>query len=87
MRDLPDDAIEPIEKQVLAAVPVEAINPKNFAPGEIRMVPWTDPQTGVKENRFYGQHSFVRDMTRPGRNVSSIQTPNGRYNVAKARYE
>jgi hypothetical protein len=77
MRALPDDAIEPIETQVLAAVPVEAINPANYEPGEIRLVPWTDPQTGRKENRFYGQHSFVKDMMRPGRRVTGFRTPHG----------
>jgi hypothetical protein len=77
MRALPDDAIEPIETQVLAAVPVEAINPANYEPGEIRLVPWTDPLTGRKENRFYGQHSFVKDMMRPGRRVTGFRTPHG----------
>ena len=74
-RDLRSDALDVFEPQLLKAVKREAINPKNFAPGEIRLVPWVDPQTGRKENRFYGQEFFVKQMMRPGRRVVKFLAP------------
>ena len=84
--ELRGDALSVMAPKLVEARRVEAINPANFDPDEIRLVPWTDPQTGRKENRFYGQHSFVKDMTRPGRRVVSFTTSNGRYDAVKARY-
>ncbi len=84
--ELRGDALSVMVPKLVEARKVEAINPANFDPDEIRLVPWTDPQTGRKENRFYGQHSFVRAMGRPGRRVVSFTTSNGRYDAAKARY-
>ena len=77
MRGLPDDAIPTIVPQVLTDAVKEAKNPANFHPGEIRLVPWTDPQTGRKENHFYGEESFVKNMMRPGRRVIGFRTPHG----------
>ena len=77
MRGLPDEAIPAIEPQVLTDAVKEAKNPANFHPGEIHLVPWTDPQTGRKENHFYGEESFVKNMMRPGRRVIGFRTPHG----------
>jgi hypothetical protein len=74
-RGLRADALDALEPQLLNAVTKEAINFANFAPGEIRLVPWIDPQTGRKENRFYGTESFVKQMTRPGRRVVRFLAP------------
>ena len=81
-RGLRADALDALEPQLLNAVTKEAVNPANFAPGEIRLVPWIDPQTGRKENRFYGQESFIREMTRPGRRVVRFMAPADSYGRA-----
>jgi hypothetical protein len=45
--------------------------------GEMREVTRTDPKTGHKEIRFYGQRSFVADLGRPGRRVVKFRTSDG----------
>jgi hypothetical protein len=85
-RSLRSDALEALEPQLLRAVVTEAVNPANLEPGELRMIPKIDPQTGVKTNNWYGQDSFVKFMGRPGRRVVSFLTDRGRYDVATARY-
>lgn len=85
MRSLEPDVLAVFEPQVLRAVEKEAVNPANFAPGEIRPIQKTY-KDGQKYIDFYGQHSFVRDMTRPGRRVVSFTTSNGRYDAMKGRY-
>jgi hypothetical protein len=45
--------------------------------GEMRAVTKVDPVTGYKETRFYGRESFVKDMNRPGRRVTSFRTDHG----------
>lgn len=49
-RGLRADALDAFVPQLLQAVVKEAVNPANFAPGEIRLVPKINPQTGMKEN-------------------------------------
>jgi hypothetical protein len=96
-RDLRADALDAIEPQLLKTVEVEAVNPANFAPGELRLVPKIDQQTGLKTNNWYGQESFVRLPNfgcetqalggyRPGRRVVSFTTDRGRYDAIKARW-
>lgn len=81
-RGLPDNVLSRFAPQLVAAVKVEAVNPANFEPGEIRLIPWTDPQTGRKENRFYGQEHFTKFMGRPGRRVISFTTDRGRFDAS-----
>jgi hypothetical protein len=48
--------------------------------GELREITRTDPRTGLKEIRFYGQQSFVLDPAyghRPGRRVVKFRTSDG----------
>jgi hypothetical protein len=85
-RSLRADALDALEPQLLKAVAVEAINPTNFEPGELRLVPSIDPQTGVKTNNWYGAESFVKAMSRPGRRVESFVTQHGKYDARKAKY-
>lgn len=86
-RGMPVDALYTFVPQLINAVKTEAVNPKNFEPGEIRMFVKTDPNSGLRFNEFYGQEFFVKQMMRPGRSVAQFITDHGRYNVAKARYE
>jgi hypothetical protein len=77
MRALPDDALNVIEPQVLAAVPIEANNPIHVPFGELKKIEEVDPYGQVKQIKFIGQQSFVAQMGRPGRRVVSFNTPNG----------
>jgi hypothetical protein len=45
--------------------------------GEMREITRVDPKNGYKETRFYGQRSFVADLGRPGRRVTSFRTDHG----------
>jgi hypothetical protein len=86
-KTLPNDALYQLIPQVLDAS-VQGFNDPSTVPfGEFREKPFVDPATGRRGTEFIGQDNFCRFMGRVGRSVSSIQTPNGRYNVAKARYE
>ena len=75
------------QPKLLQAVVKEAVNPANFAPGEIRLVPKINPQTGMKENHWYGQEFFVKHwpMNRPGRRVEYFITSRGRYDARKGK--
>jgi hypothetical protein len=46
-------------------------------PGEMREITRIDPKNGHKETRFYGQRSFIADLGRPGRRVTSFRTDHG----------
>lgn len=81
-RQLRDDALDAIEPLFLKVIEKEAIDPKNFAPGEIRGITKIDPQTGNKRIDYYGQESFVKDMMRPGRRVVSFTTDRGRFDAS-----
>ena len=85
-RGLRADALYSFVPQLLQAVKKEAVNPNNFEPGEIRMIPKVDPVTGVRSNEFYGRDHFTKFMGRPGRRVTSFTTSNGRYDAAKGKY-
>ena len=84
-RGLRADALKAIVPSLLKACAEEAVDPKNLAPGEIRMVVRKDIN-GVEHRDWIGQQSFVRDMMRPGRRVVSFTTDRGRYDAAKARW-
>ena len=81
MRDLRADALDALEPQVLQAVAVEAINPENLAPGEIRAIEKVD-EFGNKRIDWVGRESFVKDMMRPGRRVVSFTTDRGRFDAS-----
>jgi hypothetical protein len=71
-RDLKADALQIFEPQLLNACVVEARNPKNIPAGEIREVKNFDEYGTLKTVEFYGQESFVKQMMRPGRRVTSF---------------
>ena len=85
-RGLRSDALAVFEPQLLTAVVAEANNPAHVPPGELRKIERHDEYGKLKFVDWVGQESFVKQMMRPGRHVASVQTPNGRYEVAKARY-
>lgn len=59
-------ALKPLESKLLRDCVVEAYNPNNVPPGEIREVVKTD-SNGLKMREFIGRECFVKDMGRPGR--------------------
>jgi hypothetical protein len=61
-----------MEPDLLAAVQVEAWNPCHVPPGELRERKIMDEYGKVKEIRFIGQESFVKQMGRAGRRVISF---------------
>ena len=79
MRDLGQDALQPIENQVLNAVVVEAYNPKNVPIGELRKVEKLDDYGKLTEINWIGQESFIKLLPdyRPGRRVTSFRTEQG----------
>jgi hypothetical protein len=62
------------EPQVYQAAAVAYARNDTVPAGEMRAVTKVDPATGYKETRFYGRESFVKDMNRPGRRVTSFRT-------------
>jgi hypothetical protein len=75
-RKLEADALQQFAPQLVEAVKVEAVNPANLRPDEIKPIERLDPQTGrVMYRDWIGQHSFVRDMGRPGRRVVRFLAP------------
>jgi hypothetical protein len=76
-KTLPYDAVKNFEPEMLRACVDEYRNPANVPPGQLRMIPRTDPQTGMKFNEFYGQDCFTKQMMRPGRRVVSFRTDHG----------
>jgi hypothetical protein len=88
MRGLPADVLAPSWENLLKpAIQKEAFNPATVPPGEFREIKRKNPANGAVLHDFIGQDCFVKLMGRPGRHVVSFQTSNGRYNVAKQRYE
>jgi hypothetical protein len=68
MRGLHDTALDPIEGEVLKAVPQEFYNPATVAPGELRKIEVMDEYGKVKTVDFVGD-SFVKQFTVPGRSA------------------
>jgi hypothetical protein len=70
------------EPMVYQAAAVAYARDDTVPPGELREVTKIDPVTGYKEVRFYGRQSFVRDMNREGRRVTSFRTDHGYVDAA-----
>jgi hypothetical protein len=66
-RGLEADALKVFEPQLLQAAVQEAFNPANVPEGQLREIITRDERNGQEIHQFIGQHSFVRDMTIPGR--------------------
>ena len=77
-RGLKSDALPIFERQLLAAVQVEANNPAHVPVGELKKIERHDAYGQVKFIDFIGQTSFVKSPEygfRPGRRVSAFRTP------------
>jgi len=72
MRELKADALGVLEPQVLQAAVVEANNPVHVPEGELRKVEELDEYGKLKTIKWIGQESFVKQMGRPGRRVTSF---------------
>lgn len=85
-RGLEADVLERFAPMLVEAVKVEAVNPQNLKPDEIRAVERLDPQTGqVRMRDWVGQRSFVADPAygfRPGRKVVRFLAPTDHYGRA-----
>jgi hypothetical protein len=84
-RGLRSDALDALEPQLLEAVAVEAVNPENLPPGEIRPIERID-QLGNKRIDWVGRESFVKDMMRPGRRVVSFTTDRGKFDAIRSKW-
>ena len=71
-RGLPADVLNPFEAQLLSAVVVEANNPIHVPVGELRKIEELDEYGKLKTIKWVGQESFVKQMGRPGRRVTSF---------------
>jgi hypothetical protein len=67
-----DSVLNALEPDLLSAVLVEAWNPCHVPPGELHERKVMDDYGRVKEIRFVGSESFVKQMGRPGRRVVSF---------------
>jgi len=59
-RGLKADALGVFEPQLLAAAQVEAHNPNNVPPGQLREIVVRDPHNGSEVRKFVGQDHFVK---------------------------
>jgi len=71
-RTLNDTALAALEPQLYQTVRDIALDPASVPRGTMREVVKVDPKNGHKEIHFVGRESFVRDFTRPGRQVVSF---------------
>src|SRR5262249_44017605 len=71
-RELKADALGVLEPQLLDAVVVEANNSVHVPLGELRKVEELDEFGKLKTIKWIGQESFVKQMGRPGRRVTSF---------------
>jgi hypothetical protein len=76
IRQISNDVLDVFEPQILQACRAEAYNAASVPLGEMRRVIELDPN-GLKIVSYIGQESFVREMGRPGRRVTSFRTSNG----------
>jgi len=76
IRKMPTDVLNVFEPQILQACKAEAYNASSVPPGEMRRVVEVD-SNGMKIVKWIGQESFVKDMGRPGRRVTSFRTSQG----------
>ena len=70
--DIRADALQVLEPQLLNACVAEANNPQNVPAGELRKIERLDEYGKVKTIDWIGQESFVKQMMRPGRRVTSF---------------
>ncbi|MDE2102508.1 MAG: hypothetical protein KGL39_35000 [Patescibacteria group bacterium] len=73
-----DKAFSIIENQIYADAEQAALHPADLSDGELRAITSTDPQTGVRQTRFAGKHTFIRSMSRPPRYATSFNTHGNR---------
>jgi len=71
-RGLEADALQVFEPQLLNACVVEAYNPAHVPLGELRKVEELDEYGKLKTIKWIGRESFVKQMGRPGRRVTSF---------------
>ena len=64
--DVRGDALTVLEPQILNAAVVEANNPLNVPPGELKKIERLDEYGKVRTIDFIGQEHFVKQMGRPG---------------------
>ena len=89
-RGLKADALQVFEPQLLEACVVEANNPVHVPAGELRKVEELDEYGKLKTIRWVGQQSFVKQMMRPGRRVTSFlfdRTALSLSRLERGRYE
>ena len=73
---LPAETLDIFEPKIINAAITELTNPTTVPPGELRQVDKFDRLGRVCEHNFYGE-SFVKQMGRPGRRVTSFRTEQG----------
>ena len=71
-RGLPADVLNHFEAQLLSAVVVEANNPIHVPVGELQKIEELDEYGKLKTIRWIGRESFVKQMGRRGRRVTSF---------------
>ena len=76
------NAFEATEPMIYDACAKAVARNDTVPPGEMREITRIDPKNGHKETRFYGQRSFVVDLGRPGRRVTSFRTDHGYVDAA-----
>ena len=74
---MPADVFARFEPQIYDACAKAVARNDTVPAGEMREITRIDPKNGHKEIRFYGQRSFVADLGRPGRRVTSFRTDHG----------
>ena len=72
---MPDAVVGKFSEMMRSAVERNLYRVDNMAPGEMRPVLETDPNTGAKIRKWIGPTSFVKDMGQPGRRVVRINLP------------
>lgn len=77
IRRSPADALNTLEPQILAAASDSAWRADAVPPGRIERRESVDGNTGRKIVHWLGQQSFVKDMGRPGRRVTSFRVDGG----------
>jgi hypothetical protein len=85
-RDLKTDSLAALEPQCLAACKTERANPRNVPPGQLQPIKVRNEFGHLQETKFIGsydprwntQESFVKQLTRAGRRVTSFATGDGR---------
>jgi hypothetical protein len=73
---LPDAVVPQFAEMMRQRVEANLLRHDNMAPGEMRAVMITDPNTGMRQRHFIGKTSFVVGMGQPCRRVARITNPN-----------